>query len=102
MTYKTPRQTIKAATECMAMNLLDYDVRDGEDLPAGGIVQAIKNGAATTDEVIGWFSAELRHHTGDHTTKDGARLSLLESTVAELSARLDELEEQEVHTDGGR
>jgi len=64
MTEKTPRQTIRAATECMAMNLIDYDNQSDEDLPAGGIKQAVRDGAATPEEIIEWFTVELLRGLG--------------------------------------
>ena len=57
---KTRRERIIAILSDSIIDLLYYDRKEDEDLPRGGIEEAIKAGEITVDEMIKIWSAELR------------------------------------------
>ncbi len=70
---KTRRERIINILTDSISTMLYYDRKEDEDLPRGGIEEAIKAGEITVDEMIKIWSAELIDGLGDTDAdeKDG-------------------------------
>jgi hypothetical protein len=62
---KTRRERIIDILSDSIIDLLYYDRKEDEDLPKGGIEEAIKAGEITVEEMIAIWSAELIDGLGD-------------------------------------
>ncbi len=62
---KTRRERIINVLTDSISTMLYYDRKEDEDLPRGGIEEAIKAGEITVDEIIKIWSAELIDGLGD-------------------------------------
>ncbi len=62
---KTRRERIINILTDNISTMLYYDRKEDEDLPRGGIEEAIKAGEITVDEMIKIWSAELIDGLGD-------------------------------------
>ena len=56
------RKIIEAAISDLVKDFVMYDRREDEDLPAGAIEHAVRNGEITIDEMVEIFRRELIEH----------------------------------------